>query len=145
MNESFYTAISFILLVGFSYKKLKSIIDAHLTSSIGKLVEKIEDAKDISKQAQDLFLESQKKLDKFIQTKSRNLEQARQNSLQIQEDHVQKTQELINIRKQDFDNYLSSLENAAMEKARSKIAHIVYSVVTEAIKYEKFNISNKLN
>jgi F0F1-type ATP synthase membrane subunit b/b' len=108
-------------------------------------VEKIEDAKDISKQAQDLFLESQKKLDKFIQTKSRNLEQARQNSLQIQEDHVQKTQELINIRKQDFDNYLSSLENAAMEKARSKIAHIVYSVVTEAIKYEKFNISNKLN
>ena len=145
MNESFYTAISFLILIAFSYKKLKSLLDQYLANSITKLVEKIEEAQDINKQAQRIFLESQKKLDTFIQTKNRSLEHARQNSLQIQEDHVRKTQELTNIRKQDFNNYLSSLESAAMEKARSKIAHIVYSVVTEAIKYEKFNISNKLN
>jgi F0F1-type ATP synthase membrane subunit b/b' len=145
MNESFYTAVSFLILVAFSYKKLKSLLDNYLENSIRKVVDKIDDAEDINKQAQILFAESQKKFEQFVQMKNKNLEHAQQNALQIQEDHVKKTQELVNIRKQEFDNYLLSLEKDAMEKARAKIAGMVYSVLNEAIKYEKFNISNKLN
>jgi F0F1-type ATP synthase membrane subunit b/b' len=145
MNEAFYVAISFVILVLISYKKLKDLLDQYLASNISKLIERIQEAESINKQAHNLFLESQNKLEEFVHTKLKSLDHAKENALRIQEEHKIKTNELTKIRKQDFDNYLSTLENACLEKTRTKIASTVHSVLTEAIKYEKFSISNKLN
>jgi hypothetical protein len=109
------------------------------------LMQKINDAEKINDQAMQLFLEAQKSLDQFLETKVHKIELAEQNSQKIRQDYIAQTQHHIHLKTQDFKHYLNSLQIAFFETAKHKVSKVAHSVILEAIKYEKFNISNKIN
>jgi F0F1-type ATP synthase membrane subunit b/b' len=134
-----------LLLIGFLYKKLKSLIQHVLDHRINHIAHDLLQSKEINHQAQKLFEESRDKMEKFEQIKNTKLNQAEQNALKIRSEYVKNTERIINLKKQEFKRYLDNLQHEILHKNQLRVVDIAHDLLIEAIKSEEFRVLNKLN
>jgi F0F1-type ATP synthase membrane subunit b/b' len=145
MNESFVISLSFILLVALVYKKLAQNISQYLDGDINKVDNKIKEAVEINFQAQKIFSEAQEQFVEFEKIKEHKLHQAIKNAEQARKKYVEDTQRVLDLKAQEFSQYLQNFQAESLHKARLRVAELTHKTVVEAIMLEKFNISNRLN
>ena len=145
INESFYVAISFILLMLVIYKPITNYLSTYLQNNIDQLYDQISDAQNLNNQMRNLFSDTQNKFDEFIKTKEQTINLAQQNALKAQKDYADYTQTLVRQRKKDFALYLKNLQLANFKNANLKIMQYSINIVEQVIAHEDIYISNKLN
>jgi F0F1-type ATP synthase membrane subunit b/b' len=145
INESFYVAISFILLMLVIYRPITNYLSTYLQHNIDQLYDQISDAQNLNNQMRNLFSDTQSKFNEFIKTKEHTIKLAEQNALKVQKDYVDYTQILLTQRKKDFALYLKNLQLANFKNANLKIIQYSIGVVEQIITHEDIYISNKLN
>ncbi len=145
IDASFYAALCFLLLIGLLYKKLKVLIQDILDRRIRHIAYDLTKAKEIHSQAKKLFEESGEQLKKFEQIKADNLKQAKQNASKIRSEYTTNTQRIVNLKKQEFARYLTSMQDDILHKNQLRVVEIAHDLLIEAIKSEDLRISNKLN
>jgi F0F1-type ATP synthase membrane subunit b/b' len=145
INESFYVAISFILLMLVIYKPITNYLSTYLQNNIDQLYDQISDAQNLNNQMRNLFSDTQNKFDEFIKTKEQTINLAQQNALKAQKDYADYTQTLVRQRKKDFAVYLKNLQLANFKNANLKIMQYSINIVEQVIAHEDIYISNKLN
>ncbi len=143
--ESICIAVAFGLLLLLCYQKVRTVLNASLSSSIDQIAQQMNEAQEIKRDAKKLFADAQNQFNEFVVEKEAKLTRARNHSADICREYVKNTDEILSAKQEDFNRYLEQSHNEFTNKSREKIAAITYELVVEAIKYEKFSISNKLN
>lgn len=145
IDASFYAALCFLLLIGLLYKKLKVLVQDILDRRIRHIAYDLTRAKEIHSQAKRLFEDSIEQLKKFEQIKADKQKQAKQNASKIRSEYTANTQRIVDLKKQEFARYLTSMQDDILHKNQLRVVEIAHDLLIEAIKSEDLRISNKLN
>ena len=145
IDASFYAALCFLLLIGLLYKKVKVLVQDILDRRIRHIAYDLTRAKEIHSQAKSLFEDSIEQLKKFEQIKADKLKQAKQNASKIRSEYTANTQRIVDLKKQEFARYLTSMQDDILHKNQLRVVEIAHDLLIQAIKSEDRRISNKLN
>jgi len=145
IDASFYAALCFLLLIGLLYKKVKVLVQDILDRRIRHIAYDLTRAKEIHSQAKSLFEDSIEQLKKFEQIKADKLKQAKQNASKIRSEYTVNTQRIVDLKKQEFARYLTSMQDDILHKNQLRVVEIAHDLLIQAIKSEDLRISNKLN
>lgn len=139
INESFYIAISFILLIIIIYPGMKNFLNQYLQNNILILIKKIDDAKTINLKTKDVLSDLETKLMDLLRVKNEKILSAKENAITIRNDYINHVNLVLDQKSKAFDLYILNIKSQSLKKARSKIIHSAALMVSEIIKHEPYN------
>ena len=145
IDETFYVAISFMLLALVLYLPIKNWFSSYLQNRIDKLSEQISNVESIHGQMRDIFYREQSKFDEFIRIKGLKIAAVKENAAKLRVEYVDYTNSILEQRAKDFSFYLINLKNSHLQNANLKIIQYAAVIVEKVILDENIYISNKLN
>jgi F-type H+-transporting ATPase subunit b len=92
IDESFWLAVSFVILIYFGYKPVRTSILGMLDSKISEIKKRVEEAEGLRKQTEDLLIKTK--------TEIANLESLR---IKVLEEASQKAQEIAESKKSEYE------------------------------------------
>jgi len=142
LNDHFYIALCFFLVVLISYKKVHSILFQYLEDQISQINQRLVEAQEIKNQSVETLQEVRNKLLDFNALKEEQIIQAKLSSAQSIKQYKEKLDLKILVLKNDHELYLKSLQEKFWHKNQLKILDLASDKIAMEVEDKNLSFSN---
>jgi len=142
LNDHFYIALCFFLVVLISYKKVHSILFKYLEDQISQINQRLVEAQEIKNQSVETLQEVRNKLLDFNALKEEQIIQAKLSSAQSIKQYKEKLDLKILVLKNDHELYLKSLQEKFWHKNQLKILDLASDKIAMEVEDKNLSFSN---
>lgn len=141
-DEYFWYTISFVMFVGFLWKKALPIINSLLDGRIAQIIKNLEEAENLRVEAQEMLAQYQRKHRDALQESQKIIDTAKENARQYKEKALADLETTMKAREEQLTERLERMEQNAIGHIQTYAAELAMQAARQIIEE---NLDKKTN